>query len=50
MSGSFKKLFARVKETRIYKKEKAKIDFTIELDAMMKKTGHEKSGLGKSAW
>jgi transcriptional regulator with XRE-family HTH domain len=37
MSGSFKKLFAQIKQTSSYKKEKAKIDFTIELQALMKK-------------
>lgn len=37
MGGSFKKLFAKVERTLSYKKEKAKIDITIEIQALMKK-------------
>jgi transcriptional regulator with XRE-family HTH domain len=37
MSGSFKKLFAQIEQTISYKKEKARIDFTIELQALMEK-------------
>lgn len=37
MGGSFKKLFEKIEKTLSYKKEKAKLDFTIELQALMKK-------------
>ena len=36
MGGSFKKLFAKIEKTLSYKKEKAKLDFTIELQELMK--------------
>lgn len=36
MGGSFRKLFAKIEKTLSYKKEKAKLDFTIELQELMK--------------
>lgn len=47
MGGSFKKLFANIRETRAYKREKAKVAFTIELNALMEKRNIKRSELAR---
>lgn len=47
MSGSFKKLFSAIEKTLSYKKEKAKLDFTIELQAVIEKKGVTRSDLAR---
>ena len=47
MSGSFKKLFSAIEKTLSYKKEKAKIDFTIELQAVIEKKGVTRADLAR---
>lgn len=47
MGGSFKKLFEKIEKTLSYKKEKAKIDITIELQGLMKKNQVTRADLAR---
>ena len=47
MGGSFKKLFEKIEQTLSYKKEKARIDVTIELQSLMEKNGVTRAGLAR---
>ena len=47
MSGSFKKLFSAIEKTLSYKKEKAKLDFTIELQTIIEKKGVTRADLAR---
>lgn len=47
MDNSFKKLFSEIKEKLSYKKEKAKLEVTVELDALMKKRNVKKADLSR---
>jgi transcriptional regulator with XRE-family HTH domain len=47
MGGSFKELFAKIEKTLSFKKEKAKIDFTIELQSLMKKNQVTRADLAR---
>jgi transcriptional regulator with XRE-family HTH domain len=47
MGGSFKKLFAKIEESLSYKKEKAKINLTIELQELMKKKNLTRADLAR---
>ena len=47
MSGSFKKLFSAIEKTLSYKKEKAKVDFTIELQSVIERKGLTRADLAR---
>lgn len=47
MGGSFKKLFAKIEQGLSYKKEKARIDFTIELQSLMEKNRVTRADLAR---
>lgn len=47
MGGSFNKLFAKIEQALSYKKEKAKIDFTIELQSLMEKSRVTRADLAR---
>lgn len=47
MNGSFKNLFSKIREGLAYKQAKIKLDFTIQLDLIMKKNGVSRAELSR---
>lgn len=47
MNGSFKNLFAEIREGLAYKQSKVKLDFTIQLETLMKQNGVTEAELSR---
>jgi transcriptional regulator with XRE-family HTH domain len=48
MNSSFKTLFAKIRDGLAYKQAKVKLDFTIQLETLMKKNGVTKADLARN--